>query len=120
MALLTDTSPNSFPKFVYGRLEPNEITNEYTRNDQVAVGTTAVEVSFAKYRKVILIQNISPNVTDVIWVSLTSNVATTTNGIRLKQNESVMMSQDMGYKVYGGVVTAICATATGVLNVFEQ
>jgi glycine cleavage system H lipoate-binding protein len=120
MAMLPDPTPNVFPNYVYGRLEPNVISDEYTRNEQVAVGITALEVSFAKKRKVILIQNISPNVTDIVYVSLNSKVATATNGIRLLQNESVMMTQDVGYTPYGGVVTAVCATATGVLNIFEQ
>lgn len=118
--LLPDTSQNVFPNYVYGRAEPNEIIDEYTRNEQVAVTTTAIEVSIAKKRKVLLIQNISPNITDIIYISFNAKIATTTNGIRLKQNESVMMTQDAGYNPYGGVITAICATATGVLNIFEQ
>lgn len=116
-----DISQATFPTddYIYGRVEPTEITNEFTRNEQVAVGVTALEVSFAKKRKAVLIQNISPNVADVIYVSMSDKKATTTTGIRLKQNESFYFSQDIAFRVYGGQITAVCDTANGMLNIFE-
>lgn len=102
------------------------------RNEQVAVGVSAVTVadnrktgmydeSGNNVRKVLSIRNISPNAADIITVWLSSTgVATANSGIVLRQYESFTDSQDSGYMPWQDKVTAICATANGILTVFER
>lgn len=100
---------------------------EITRNEQIAVGTTGVTISDSRQennqnlRKVITVRNTSPNDTDIISVFLSdSELATPNNGIVLRQHESFTDSYDSGYIPFQGKISAICATANGVISVFER
>jgi len=99
---------------------------EPTRNESVAVGTTAITVSDSRVgqpntRRVLAVRNISPNAADIISVFLSSSgIATTNKGIVLQQYESFTDSMDSGYVPFQDKITAICATANGVLSVFER
>lgn len=98
---------------------------EPTRNETVAVGLTAVTVVDARStnqpRKTIILRNNSPNATDIIYIKFSSaGIATSTEGIILRQFETLTDSTDSGYECYQDTITAICATATGSLAVFER
>ena len=97
---------------------------EPSRNETVAVSTTSIVISDAKNldnpRKVLLVRNISPNSTDTITVTLGNTPSVANAGIVLKQNESFVDTVDSGYTPWQGSVTAICATATGSLAIFER
>lgn len=96
------------------------------RNEDVAVGLTAEEVcgnleGTTNKRSVLSIRNTSPNDTDEIRVNFQpTGVATTTRGILLKRYESFTDTSDGGYECWQGKCTAICATATGRVTVFEK
>jgi len=96
------------------------------RNEDIAVGTTAVEVcdnreGLPNKRVVLSFRNTSPNSTDDIRINFQpTGVATSTKGLLLKQNESTSDSTDQGYECWQGKCTAICATATGQITVFER
>lgn len=96
---------------------------ELARNDSVAVGVGNTIISKARNqgqpRKVILCRNISPNATDIITISF-GNTATANTGIVLRQYESFTETTDAGYTAFQGQINAICATATGLLAVFER
>jgi hypothetical protein len=93
------------------------------RNDTVNVGLTNVIVSNARQaglkRKVLMIRNNSTAAADIITISF-GNTSTAGSGIVLKQYESVTDSNDGGYECWQGTVTAVCATANGVLNIMER
>ena len=102
-----------------------------SRNETVAVGTSSVVISNARQtdlnkRKVISVRNMSPNAADIITVNLGNGAAVADNGIVLKQYESFTDSNDgdaendKGYLCWQGSVTAICATATGTVSIFER
>lgn len=99
---------------------------EPTRNEQLSITTTASVVSESRVgtgnkRKVILIRNTSPNVTDIIYVWFSSSgVAAANTGIKLQQGESCVDSTDSGYDCFQDKITAICATATGTIAVYER
>lgn len=97
---------------------------EPTRNDKVAVGVTSISISSASNdvnpRKTIIIRNTSPNATDIITVNFGYTPATAQFGIVLNQNESVADTSETGYTSYQGVITAICATVTGQVSIFER
>jgi hypothetical protein len=99
-------------------------SQEPTRNEEVAVGTSNTIVSenrlLQQPRKNITIRNTSSNAADIITVNLGYNEAAAGAGIVLKQNESFTDSSETGYKCYQGVITAICATANGKLAVYER
>lgn len=98
---------------------------DLARNESISVGTSNVVVSRSRTqeqkqeRKVILCRNISPNATDTITINF-GNTATANTGIVLKQYESFTEVTDSGYKAFQGQINAICATATGVLSIFER
>lgn len=97
---------------------------EITRNDSVSVSTSSVAVCTPRHttpkRKVLTIRNISPNVADVISISFGINPAVVNTGIVLKQYESFTDANDGAYECYQDQINAICATANGVLAVFER
>lgn len=98
---------------------------EASRNDSVAVGLTSTLVANARNeaqpRQVVLLRNISPNATDIITVFFGNSQATVNKSMVLRQYESVSDSTESEfYKAWQGSITAICATATGVLSVFER
>ena len=97
---------------------------EPTRNEKVSVSTTSKVVSEARNlqnkRKNIIIRNTSPNATDIITVTLGYSQSVAEAGIVLKQNESFSDSSETGYECYQGVITSICATATGQLSIYER
>jgi hypothetical protein len=107
--------------------EANFSFKEITRNESLTVGTSAVTVSDSRQennqnlRKVITVRNISPNDTDIISVFLSdSEIPSNNKGIVLRQYESFTDSADSGYIPFQGKISAICATANGVLSVFER
>lgn len=97
---------------------------EITRNESVAVGTTSIVVAPARQttpkRKVITIRNNSPNAADIITLSFGTNIAVANAGIILKQYESMTDANDGGYECYQDQISAICATATGIIAIFER
>lgn len=102
-----------------------DFIQEPTRNESIAVGLTSKEVASTRTgserpRKSIVIRNISPNAADTITVNIGYGAAVANTGIVLRQYESFTDANDAGYICWQGVITAICATANGVLAVFER
>lgn len=97
---------------------------ESIRNEVLAVGTSSVKVSESRNdvnpRITILARNTSPNATDIIYINLGLSTATTGSGIVLRQYESYTDTTGEGYVAFQGVITAICATATGQLTIMER
>lgn len=98
---------------------------EATRNEQQAVGSSSVVLAPARQeiqpRQTILIRNISPNAADVITVFFGNAQAVANNGIVLRQYESLSDSTESeAYKCWQGSITAICATANGLVSIFER
>jgi len=97
---------------------------ESTRNEEVSVGTSSLKLSDARNgvnpRKAIVIRNTSAAAADVITVNLGYTPATAGAGIVLKQNEAFSDSSETGYESYQGVITIICATATGKVAIYER
>jgi hypothetical protein len=95
-----------------------------TRNEQIDVTTSAVVVSEARNdlnpRKDILLRNTSTNTADVITVAIGFTQPTANNGIVLRMNESVSFSNETGYQMPQGTISAVCATANGKLSIFER
>jgi len=101
-----------------------EQLHEPTRNEQVSVVATSSIVSEARNvlnpRKVIVLRNTSAADVDIITINMGFNQATANNGIVLKRNEAFTDSSETGYNAYQGGITAICATANGLLSIFER
>lgn len=97
---------------------------EPSRNDQVAVGTTSTQIAYARNaenpRKVIVFRNTSTAAADIITINLGFGAAVANKGIVLRQYESFTDSMDGGYQCWQGMITAICATANGLLSVMER
>lgn len=97
---------------------------EATRNEQVSVTTSSSVISNARSpntpRKKILIRNTSPNATDIITLNIGNNTATANQGVVLYQYEFWSDSSEIGNEAHQGVISAICATATGKLSIFER
>lgn len=97
---------------------------EPTRNDSVAVGTTSINIAPSRQgglpRKTIAIRNISPNAVDIITINFGLAQAVANAGVVLKQNEVTTDSDAGDYKTYQGVITAVCATANGLLAIYER
>jgi len=97
---------------------------EPVRNGSVAVGLTNVTVCDARNghnpRKALMIRNISTNANDVITINLGMQTATANTGIVLRQYESFTDSTDINYECFQGTISGICATANGVLAIFER
>jgi len=96
---------------------------EAARNEQVAVGTSSVTVCLPRIsnpRKNVLLRNTSPNATDIITLNVGLSPAVSKAGIVLNQGDSWGDSSESGYDCVQGTITAICATATGQLSVYER
>jgi len=95
-----------------------------TRNEKILVSTASKIISESRnqdnLRKCIVVRNISPNAVDIITVNMGFNKATADNGIVLRQNEAFVDSSEAGYQSHQGGITAICATADGVLAIYER
>lgn len=98
------------------------------RNESVNVGTSSQVICNArqggKPRRVVTIRNMSPNAADVITVWFGAGTAVSGAGIVLRQYESFTDSADgeigKGYEPYQGNISAICATAAGVVAIMER
>jgi hypothetical protein len=109
-------------------MKPNENYNfqasEPSRNEEVSVNTTSSIISARRNelqpRKVITIRNNSPNAADIITLNFGANAAVAGNGIVLRQYESLTDSNDQGYLCWQDQITAVCATANGLLAIFER
>jgi len=97
---------------------------EPIRNEVLAVGTSSVKLSESRNsvnpRTTILVRNTSPNAADTIYINLGLTTATTSSGIVLRQYESYTDTTGEGYTAFQGVITCICATATGQLTIMER
>lgn len=97
---------------------------EPTRNESVSVGLTQISVAPQRnkenQRKAIIIRNNSPNAADIITLNIGTGAATSGAGIILRQYESWSDSSETGYDCVQNAITAICATATGVLAIYER
>lgn len=97
---------------------------EPTRNESVAVGVSSIVISSARQgalpRKSIAIRNISPNAADIITVNFGQQQAVANAGVVLRQNELTTDSDAGNYQTFQGVITAICATANGLLAIYER
>jgi hypothetical protein len=97
---------------------------EPSRSDQIAVGVASIVISNPRQAglpaKVRMFRNISPAAADIITLNFGAAPAIANSGIVLRQNESVTDAQDGAYVPWQGTVTAICATANGLLAVFER
>lgn len=98
---------------------------EPVRNEKVLVGVASTTVSEARSeyqdRKLIVVRNISANTADTISISFTSSgLAIADNGIVLEKGESFVDATGEGYKCFQDKISAICATANGVLSVMER
>jgi hypothetical protein len=99
--------------------------SDNTRNESVSVAAASVEVarmgdSKANPRTAIVIRNRSDADADIITLNLGLDQAEANKGIVLKKDEAFADSSSEGYECYQGVITAICATANGVLSIFER
>jgi len=99
------------------------VVPDTTRNESVAVGTTAVEVApaaNANPRRVIYLRNTSTGV-QALNVFFGSKVATSGGGgIVLKPGEVIVDASDGSYECYQGQITAVSDIAAGTLAVFER
>lgn len=97
---------------------------EMARSESVTVGTSNVIVAFPRNtkpeRKVIVIRNNSPNAADIITLGFGQQGSTAGAGLILRQFESFTDANDGGYTCYQDQINAICATANGVMAVFER
>lgn len=97
---------------------------EPTRNDSLAIPASNTLVAESRNqdnpRKALVVRNISPNAADTISITLGFNVAVANKGIVLRQYESFTDATDSGYQCWQGAITAICATANGLLSIFER
>ncbi len=97
---------------------------EESRNEQIGVTTTSSVVCFArqglKRRQNLLIRNTSTNAADIITVNMGFGAAVANKGIVLRQNESFSDCNNANYECWQGSITAICATANGLLSIFER
>lgn len=103
----------------------NSYIQEPTRNEKLAVTTATVEIAAPRNainpRKVITIRNTSPNGADVITINLGYEGSVVAGaGIVLQQNEGFTDSSEAGYECWQGTIRAVCATANGVLSIFER
>jgi len=103
-----------------GQIDPREPT----RDDSVAIGTTAVMVSDPRtgknYREELILRNISDDATKIISIHTGSQIATANTGIVLRQYEAVVWSRIGDDFPPQGAITAICAVAGGTLAVHER
>lgn len=97
---------------------------EPARNESVTVGVTSSIISEQRVqpnsRKVIVVRNISDDVTKIITVNMGYRSAENNTGIVLKQGESFTDATDAGYTCYQDQISAICAVAGGTLAIFER
>jgi hypothetical protein len=97
---------------------------EPARNDALDVSTASVNVCGRRPeqmpRKAYAIRNISPNNTDIISLALGLEIAANNEGIVLRQYEIWQESSESNNPCFQGTISAICATATGKLAVFER
>lgn len=97
---------------------------EITRAETVNVGATSIPVAPARLttpnRKVIVIRNNSSNAADIITLNFGQNAAVSNAGLILRQYESFVDADDGGYQCYQDQINAICATANGVVAIFER
>jgi len=97
---------------------------EPVRNEILAVGVTAVQVSEQRLsvqkRKVFFVRNTSDDPSKIITVTYGGLTNVANQGFVLRQNESFTDSTSEGYECFQGVVTAICAAADGQLTVVER
>lgn len=103
---------------VYGTQEPS-------RNEEVAVGTSTVIVSKPRNesskRKMFYIRNTSPNAADIITINLGQSGSVTAGaGVVLKQNEIYAENNEAGFTCWQGTIRAVCATANGTIAVTER
>ena len=95
---------------------------DQTRNDLVAVGTTAVEVSPARLRGRIeyFIRN-SSTAGQVITLVFSNTVAAVAlYGIPLYPGDFVCSSDSGGSKPYNGMMRAVANAAAGQLSIYER
>jgi len=97
---------------------------EPARNDSVAVGTTSVTVSVARQaglpRRNITIRNTSTAAADIVTLNIGTTPSVAGYGIVLRQYDTWTDSTESGYECWQGTITAICATANGVLAITER
>jgi len=98
---------------------------ELTRNEQILVGTSSVPVTPARQikgqeRKVIIIRNISVNDVDIIYLSFGTQPAVAGTGVQLKRGDIYQDSTGENYEAYQDQINGICATANGILSIFER
>lgn len=98
--------------------------SESARNDNVAVGTSSVLIAEVRNllnpRRDILVRNISPTSSEVISVTIGTQLAVANTGIVLKQNESFVFSTSEGNLCPQAQFSAICSTANGIVSIFER
>jgi hypothetical protein len=95
---------------------------EFSRNDTVSVGTTAVRAA-SPYddRKVIYIRNISTGGQVITLFFSDSSTATASGGgIVLNPNDYIIDSLSESYTPWRGPITAISSAASGTLSIYER
>ena len=109
---------------LFANVNPSPGGQEPARNEQIAVGTSAVTLCYPRTtstpRKNILVRNISPNAADIITLNVGITPAVANAGIILRQYETWSDSSDVGYDCVQGTITAICATANGQVSLYER
>jgi len=99
---------------------------EPIRNESMAVGTSVVQVDLARtipnFRKDLLVRNVSPNSADIITIAMGNQQPSANAGIILRQYESFQMTSMLGdgRDIFQGQISAVCATANGILAIFER
>lgn len=92
---------------------------EGTRPDTVDVGTSSVQISQAKPRKVLYIRNSSSG-SQNITIVLGNIEAVDKKGIVLSPGQAYTDSSQAGYKCWGGQIQAISSSASGKVSIFER
>lgn len=102
----------------FGRLPP-------VRNEQVLVGVASQIISEARSELLpridMVIQNASAIAgTDIIYIRLGSDGVATTSLFKLDVDDIMILTTDQTAPCHQDVVSAICATANGKLNIIER
>jgi len=94
--------------------------NEPSINENIAVGTSSVEISRPKNRVSYTIRNVSTAGQVISLVLSNTRVAVASTGIVLNPNETFVDSTSEGYKAWTGSIRAISDAASGAVAIMER
>ena len=95
------------------------LQQEYSRNVNVTVGATSINISPKKKRKTIYIRNIS-TAAQVVTIALDNvNEAVAGVGVILSPGEYFVESSSDGYIAWSGDINAVASAAGAVVSILE-